>query len=504
MSENGDTTVARRTDDRETPPDTDFAAAGNLWEPVPFDRGTILKYDRPGPRYTSYPAAPHFRDDFRGARYRDLLTSSAGSGVPLSLYVHVPFCSKRCFFCGCHVKIARDHSRGKIYLPAIEREMQHAAEACGATDREVVQVHWGGGTPTFLPPEDLTALADMIRRHFHLSKTSEIGLEVDPRECSDQHLDALEAAGFNRISLGVQDLDPKVQAAMNRIQPLEMTRSVIDGARRRGMSSVNVDLIYGLPLQTPGSFAHTLDQVVEELDPDRLAIFNFAYLPAMLPHQRVINPESVPGPEEKLTLLETAVEKLTEAGYIFIGMDHFARPEDPLSQALKEGSLTRNFQGYSTCGATDLLAFGVSAISQVAGGYAQNEKEIPDYQRRLGSSNGDGGTDQDIADDNAGFATARGLELDAEDELRRDVIMTLMCTFRLRKRDIEERHGIDFDAHFGDALEALEPMAEDGLLEIRPDRLEVLPLGRLLIRNLAMTFDAYLPQETEVRYSRTV
>lgn len=501
----GGTTVAMRAEDPATRLDTDFAAAGNLWEPVPFDRATILRYDRPGPRYTSYPAAPHFRDDFRGARYRDLLTSSAGTGVPLSLYVHIPFCSKRCFFCGCHVKIARDHSRGKSYLPAIEREMERAAEACDAADREVVQIHWGGGTPTFLPPEDLAALATMIRRHFHLAESCEIGLEVDPRECTEDHLDALEAAGFNRISMGVQDLDPKVQEAMNRIQPLEMTRSVIDGARRRGMTSVNVDLIYGLPLQTPESFAHTLDQVVEVLDPDRLAIFNFAYLPAMLPHQRVIRPDSVPGPEEKLTLLETAVEKLTEAGYIFIGMDHFAKPEDPLSQALKDGSLTRNFQGYSTCGATDLLAFGVSAISQVAGGYAQNEKEIPDYRRLLEGANGDGADEvESDEDDNAGFATVRGLALDAEDELRRDVIMTLMCTFRLHKAEIEERHGIDFDAHFGDALEALAPMAEDDLLEIHADRLEVLPLGRLLIRNLAMTFDAYLPRETEVRYSRTV
>jgi oxygen-independent coproporphyrinogen-3 oxidase len=493
MSHDGDLGVATRP--------TDSRAAGNLWEPVPFDRSKILRYDRPGPRYTSYPAAPHFRDDFRGARYRELLESSAGTGVPLSLYVHIPFCSKRCFFCGCHVKIARDHTRGKTYLPLIEREMEHAAEACGAAEREVVQVHWGGGTPTFLPPEDLSALAAMSRRHFPLAESCEIGLEVDPRQCTDEHLDALQEAGFNRISMGVQDLDPRVQEAMNRIQPLEMSRSLVEGARRRGMTSVNVDLIYGLPLQTPESFARTLDQVVEVLDPDRLAIFNFAYLPAMLPHQRVINPKAVPGPEEKLALLETAVEKLTEAGYIFIGMDHFAKPEDPLSQALKDGSLTRNFQGYSTCGATDLLAFGVSAISQVAGGYAQNEKEIPDYRRRL---EGEDGSPEGDANDAAGFATARGLELDAEDELRRDVIMTLMCTFRLHKSAIEERHGIDFDAHFGDALEALAPMADDGLLEIDADRLEVLPLGRLLIRNLAMTFDAYLPRETRVRYSRTV
>jgi len=269
--------------------------AGTLWEPVPFVREKILKYDRPGPRYTSYPAAPHFRDDFGGADYRKLLQDSADTGVPLSLYVHIPFCSKRCFFCGCHVKIARDHGRGKTYLPWIEREMARTAEASGAAEREVAQIHWGGGTPTFLPPADLRELAAMIRRHYRLADGCEIGLEVDPRECTEEHLDALQEAGFNRISMGVQDLDPKVQEAVNRIQPLEMTRQVIDAARRRGMGSVNVDLIYGLPFQTPRSFADTLDRVTRELDPDRLAVFNFAYLPAMLPHQKVIDPETVPG-----------------------------------------------------------------------------------------------------------------------------------------------------------------------------------------------------------------
>jgi len=481
-----------------------MSTTGNLWAPVPFDRTTILKYDRPGPRYTSYPAAPHFRSDFRGPDYRELLAESAGSGTPLSLYVHVPFCSKRCFFCGCHVKIARDHSRGKSYLPYLEREMERTARACGAADREVIQIHWGGGTPTFLPPEDLAELAAMIRRHFRLGEGCEIGLEVDPRECGEEHLDALQEAGFNRISMGVQDLDPEVQKAVNRIQPLEQTQAIVEGARRRGMHSVNVDLIYGLPLQTPKTFADTLDTVTRALDPDRLAIFNFAYLPDMLPHQRVIATESVPGPQEKLTLLETAVDRLTDAGYVFIGMDHFAKPEDPLSQALRDGSLTRNFQGYSTCGATDLLAFGVSAISQVADGYAQNEKEIPDYARCLGGADGDRSESEDAASRNAGLATVRGLRLDADDRLRRDTIMTLMCTFRLHKREIEERHGIDFDTRFGDALAALEPMAEDGLVAIYPDRLEVLPMGRLLVRNLAMAFDAYLPHETRLRYSRTV
>lgn len=367
--------------------------------------------------------------------------------------------------------------------------MAQTAEACDAGHREVVQIHWGGGTPTFLPPDDLRALAAMIRRHFRLAEPCEVGVEVDPRECTEEHLDALQEAGFNRISLGVQDLDPAVQRAINRIQPLEQTRRVVEGARRRGMSSVNVDLIYGLPLQTERSFERTIEQVVQDLDPDRVAVFNFAYLPSMLPHQKVIRPETLPGPEDKLVLLETAITRLTEAGYRFIGMDHFAKPEDPLSLALQDGSLTRSFQGYSTWGATDLLAFGVSAISQVSGGYAQNEKEIPAYAQEIQRS---------------GLATTRGLVLDAEDELRRDVIMTLMCTFRLDKRRIEERHGVDFDRHFADALETLAPMEADGLLEIHPDRLEVLPLGRLLVRNLAMAFDAYLPREAPDRYSRTV
>jgi oxygen-independent coproporphyrinogen-3 oxidase len=449
----------------------------------------IRKYDRPGPRYTSYPTAPHFRDELDGEGYRRLLEKSAEGGGPLSLYVHIPFCSKRCFFCGCHVTIARDHGRGKSYLPWIEREVERTARAAGAAEREVIQIHWGGGTPTFLPPEDLVELGAILRRHFRLAEGCEIGLEVDPRECTDEHLDALRQAGFNRISMGVQDLDPEVQKAVNRVQPLEMTQAVVDGARRRGMGSVNVDLIYGLPLQTVDGFGETIARVVEELAPDRLAVFNFAYLPGMIPHQRVLRPEEIPGPEEKLALFERAVTDLTAAGYVFIGMDHFARPEDPLAEALRDGTLIRNFQGYSTRGVADLLAFGVSAISQAADGYAQNEKEIPDYKKAL---------------EEGGLATARGLVLSADDVLRRDVILGLMCRFRLDKAAVEARHGIDFDATFAEELEELRPMAADGLVELYPDRIEVTPAGRLLVRNLAMTFDAYLKQETAVRYSRTV
>src|SRR6185369_4093097 len=299
----------------------------DLWQPIQFDRELIKKYDRPGPRYTSYPTAPQFTADFGSAQYSDLLASSVVSSRPLSLYVHIPFCAHRCFFCGCNVTISKDRSWGKRYLPLLEQEMAMASERLDGTHRETVQIHWGGGTPTFLPPEDLTELMAAIRRHFNVAPGCEIGVEIDPRECSEAHLDALTAGGVNRLSMGLQELDPKVQRAVNRMQTLEQTRAIIEGGRRRGVESVNVDLIYGLPYQTPEGFAATLREVIA-LAPDRLALFNFAYLPQMFPHQKTIRPETLPDPESKLRMLEEAIAALTSGagGYVFIGMDHFARP----------------------------------------------------------------------------------------------------------------------------------------------------------------------------------
>jgi oxygen-independent coproporphyrinogen-3 oxidase len=463
-----------------------------LTEPsVAFDRRLIRKYDGPGPRYTSYPTAPAFQDSFGPQEHAELLAASARGGAPLSLYVHVPFCATRCLFCGCNVVISRDRSWGGRYLPLLAREMERVAEGLGAKDREVVQVHWGGGTPTFLPPADLRELMATIRSRFRLAEDCEISVEVDPREASPEHLDALAEAGVGRLSMGIQDLDPQVQWAIRRVQSGDLTRSVIEGARARGIGGINVDLIYGLPHQTVPGFIATVREVLA-LAPDRLAVFNLAYLPTRFRHQRAIDPAALPGPEEKLSLLEEAVREITQAGYVFIGMDHFARPGDPLAQAMREGTMTRNFQGYSTHAETDLAAFGISAISAfggAGGGYAQNVRTIPEYRAAL-----EAGT----------LPTERGLALSADDRLRRDVILDLMCDFALDKKVIEERHGIEFDQRFATELRSLEPLAADGLVELRPGRIEVTPRGRFVVRNVAMAFDAYLGKQSGVQYSRTV
>lgn len=470
-------------------PDRPASAAGeDLWEPPRFDRALLRKYDVAGPRYTSYPTAPFFRDDFGPAGGERLLRRSAELGAPLSLYVHVPFCDTRCLFCGCNVVIARDRDRARRYLGHLADEIREVARLAGGAERRVVQVHWGGGTPTFLPPAELGELALLLRGAFPFAADAEIGVEVDPRRCSEEQLDALAASGVNRLSLGVQDVDPRVQAAVHRVQPIERTRAVVEGARRRGIGSLNVDLIYGLPHQTAGSFARTIDEVLA-LEPDRLAVFNFAYLPEMLPHQRALDPRSMPGPEEKLTILEHVISRLTGAGYVFIGMDHFARPDDPLARELRARTLTRNFQGYSTHGGADLIGLGASSIGGLAGGYAQNERSLGGYQAAVAAR---------------GLATSRGLELSADDELRRDVILALMCQFRVDKGEIAARHGVDFDRVFAPERDRLRPLQADGLVVDTPRRLEVTPLGRLLVRNVAMAFDAYLEARPGQRFSRTV
>ena len=462
--------------------------AGGAPPPVAFDRALVAKYDRPGPRYTSYPTAPHFSDAFGAVDYAALLGASRERRLPLSLYVHVPFCRTRCLFCGCNVVIARDAGRASAYLPLLEREMDRAAELLGAAEREVTQVHWGGGTPTFLAPPELTALAAALRARFRLSPDCEFGVEVDPRRATPEHLDALAEAGVNRLSLGVQDLDPKVQWAIRRVQPAEQTWAVLDGARRRGMTSLNVDLIYGLPHQTPESFAATVAEVVR-MRPDRVALFNFAYLPQALPHQRAIDAAALPGADAKLTILEQSIGTLTGAGWTFIGMDHFALPDDPLARALADRTLTRNFQGYATGGAADLVGFGSSAISQVADGYAQNEHDLPAYRSAIEAGE---------------LATCRGVALTPDDLLRREVIFALMGSFRVDKAEVEARWGVDFDRRFAAELAALAPLADDGLVELSASALEVTPIGRLLVRNVAMAFDARLAARPEIQYSRTV
>ncbi len=453
-----------------------------------FDRELVKKYDRPGPRYTSYPTAPQFHEGFGSGEYSELLLESRREALPLSLYVHIPFCETRCFFCGCNVIISRDRERARGYLPWLDREMALAAELLDAPSRRVIQIHWGGGTPTFLPPAEIAGVMASIRCSFGVADDCEIGVEVDPRRLTDAHLDALAEAGVNRLSMGVQDIDSTVQKAVNRVQPVAETWKVLEGAHRRGMGSVNIDLIYGLPYQTPPSFAATVDEVIR-MSPDRIAVFNFAYLPEMFPHQKVIEADALPDPEAKLTILEQTISRLTEAGYVFIGMDHFAKPEDPLARALADGTLTRNFQGYSTCGQTDLVAFGVSSISHVAGGFAQNVKGIEEYGQALAGGR---------------FPVYRGLFSTAEDKLRRDVILQIMGRFELDKDEIEAHHDVDFDRHFARELAQLEPLAADGLVEIGERRVAVTGLGRLLVRNVAMVFDEYLRHASQARYSRTV
>ena len=453
------------------------------------DLDLLAKYDTAGPRYTSYPTAPQFRGDFTVVDLREEIraTNAVQEAPPLSLYFHLPFCESVCFFCGCNVTFTADRKRPASYTDLLIREMDEVAPMV-AGYRRVEQLHWGGGTPTFFSPDQLRKLHEATRSRFALAENAEVGLEVDPRETTTEHMQALQELGFNRISMGIQDFDPQVQKAVNRIQSVEITRHVIEEARQRGFRSVSVDLIYGLPYQTRDSFAATLEQVLK-LDPDRLAVFNLAYLPEMIRHQKAIKPEALPQPLEKLAILTHAVRTLSEAGYRYVGMDHFAKPGDDLCRAQDAGTLYRNFQGYTTHAGCDLYAFGVSAIGQIGRTYAQNHKKIHDYERVVGQD---------------GLATQRGIRLTDEDVLRREVIMRLMCDFVLDTETIGKRFGIVPRSHFAEALEALKPLEDDGLLRWAGGKVVITPVGRLLIRNICMVFDAYLKQGSGIKFSRTV
>ncbi|MBI4585097.1 MAG: oxygen-independent coproporphyrinogen III oxidase [Planctomycetes bacterium] len=460
------------------------------WDPPVFDQELILKYDQPGPRYTSYPPAPYFHEGFGAAAYEEEIrrTNAAGTRRPLSLYFHLPFCKSVCYFCGCNVHFTKNVALSDVYVDHVLKEMD-ALSPLIRKERKVEQVHWGGGTPTFMPAATLRRLFDGTSRRFTLDARAEIGVEIDPREVTEDHLQMLAECGFNRISMGIQDFDPAVQKAVHRLQSEELTRRVFDRCRELRFESINVDLIYGLPYQTAETFQRTVEKIVE-IGPDRLALFNFAYLPDLIGHQRAIPAAALPSPVEKLRILQMVVERLTAAGYVFIGMDHFARPEDELTAALKDRTLYRNFQGYTTKAGCDLYGLGATSISQVGRCYAQNLKDLEPYQEAV---------------ERSGLAVFRGCRLSDDDVLRRDVITRLMCHFVVHKAEIEAEHGIVFDEVFGEALESLRPMERDGLLSLRPDRLEILPLGRLLVRNIAMAFDAYLKKPGGAkRFSRTV
>lgn len=445
----------------------------------------LRRYDRPGPRYTSYPTAPRFHDGFDELQLREAIAASNGDPIPqrLSLYVHVPFCNSPCFYCGCNRVITRDSARGEQYLGYLHREIALIAPLFDL-DREVVQLHFGGGTPNFLCPAQLHEVVCMLRRSFRFSQAQDrdISIELDPRFVSPEQIGELAAAGFNRASLGVQDFDPAVQAAVNRIQSEEQTRAVVDACRSSGFSSVNIDLIYGLPLQTLEGFDRTLDQVIA-IRPDRLAVHSYAHLPELFKPQRQIDATQLPDAETKLALLQLSIRRLMAAGYVYIGMDHFALPDDELAQAQARGGLHRNFMGYTTHADTDLVGFGVSAISRIGDRYSQNHRDLAGWQAAL---------------DAGRLPVFRGLRLCEDDQLRADLIQALMCQGEIPVTALERRYGIRFGLYFADALVRMQPLVNDGLVRIDPDRIIVRPLGRLLLRNIAMCFDRYLHQPESV------
>jgi oxygen-independent coproporphyrinogen-3 oxidase len=461
---------------------------------VQFDADLVRRYDRPGPRYTSYPTAVQFHDGFREAEYRAAAAKTNGRTPPspLSLYIHVPFCASPCFYCGCNKIITRSREQAENYLTRLYREIELQAELFDK-DRVVDQLHFGGGTPTFLNPWQLEDLLKKLDWHFALRKddTREFSIEIDPRTCEPDTVDLLARAGVNRMSLGIQDFDPQVQQAVNRIQSAEQTFALMDRARRAGYKSVSVDLIYGLPKQNRERFSRTLDEVIAA-KPDRLAVYSYAHLPHMFKPQKRINPADLPSGAEKLALLGLTMEKLTSAGYVYIGMDHFALPGDELAVALREGSLHRNFQGYSTHADCDLVALGVSSIGKLGDTYAQNYKTLHDYYQAIDAGH---------------LAVHRGLALNDDDRLRRAVIQMIMCRARVEFAEVDAAWSIRFEDYFARELEALKPLLADGLLVMRERGFELTPIGRLLMRNVAMCFDAYLAahqQSDTPRFSRAV
>ena len=460
---------------------------------VLFDRPLIERYNQSGPRYTSYPTAPHLHEGFGPDDFRREVARTAGETPPrpLSLYVHIPFCDTVCYYCACNKVVTPDRSRAERYLQSLLREVAVMGDLFGR-ERPVLQLHLGGGTPTYLDSEQLGRLQAALRDHFWLMEddSGEYGIEVDPREMPLGAIQALRQLGFNRLSLGVQDLDEAVQKAVNRVQPMALNQRVVDEARAAGFLSINLDLIYGLPLQSEHSFRNTLETVVRTLDPDRLAVFNYAHLPQYFMPQRRINPEQLPSPEEKLRILETTIQFLTEAGYLYIGMDHFAKPNDELAVAQRQGVLHRNFQGYTTHGNCDLVGLGSSSISQIGHVYAQNEKEVEPYYQRV---------------DAGELAIFRGLELNRDDVIRREVIMRLICDFQLDRTAIGAQFDLTFADYFQPEQEAIQRMVGEGLLEEEGAVLRVSPAGRLLIRNICMAFDWYLTHAQQKKvFSRTI
>ena len=458
---------------------------------IVFNKDLIRRYDTFGPRYTSYPTAVQFTTDYDDEDYQRWVKYSNENPIPspLSLYLHIPFCDTICYYCGCSKVITKDKTKAAPYIKLLKQEIKLQG-ALFAKDRKVTQIHWGGGTPTFLSDEEIKEIIDCIGENFNVEDNNEVefGIEVDPRTVDQQRLKSLSEMGFNRISFGVQDFDPAVQEAVNRVQSTDEIKQHIDDARNFGFKSINIDLMYGLPKQTVASFTETLDTTIT-LNPDRLAVYNYAHLPEMFKPQRRINEDELPSAEEKLNILQLCIDKLQDAGYVYIGMDHFAKKTDDLVTAQQEGSLQRNFQGYSTHADCDMIAMGITAISQVGDNYGQNVRTIEEYESYLKQNK---------------IPIFRGIELEADDVLRREVINQLMCNNSLDIKQLENRWRIDFKSYFKTSLEGLQQMADDDLLKISDTKLSITATGRLLARSICMQFDRYLQEQSNKRFSKVI
>ena len=449
----------------------------------------LEKYNRPGPRYTSYPTAPVWEEDFGPDDFEKVSAAADRAGTPVSLYMHLPFCESLCLFCACNVVIQKDHGVAPPYLATLQREIEHVSRSVSRA-RPVVQFHWGGGTPTYLTPAQMEDLFSFTAARFSFAPGAEIGVEVDPRVTSREHLESLRRLGFNRLSMGIQDFHPEVQKAIHRVQPLEMTRELIETARALGFDSINVDLIYGLPLQTAERFAHTVEQTIA-LAPDRVAMFSYAHVPWLRKAQGALATR-LPEGMEKFRIFRAGLEQFLAAGYLYIGMDHFARPDDELAVAQRNRTLHRNFQGYTTKAGADLYGMGVSAISGIGASYAQNDRDVARYRQRV---------------EQRGLATMRGYRLRGDDLLRRAVISRILCHGELHKDEIEREFGIAFDEAFAPELARLGEFAADRLLELDGNVIRTTLLGRIFIRNIAMVFDPYLERqklESHPLFSKTL
>ena len=462
------------------------------WPDIELSEALVRKFDTLGPRYTSYPTADRFTTAFTEASYVRYLQQRAesaeiASNPPLSIYVHLPFCESLCHFCACNKIITKDHGRVTEYLRYLDKEMALVAARIGS-DRRTVQLHLGGGTPTFFSADELGQLMNMLRSHFEFTADAELGVEIDPRTVKSGTLAMLAGLGFNRNSFGVQDFDPAVQQAVNRIQPLEMVEKAVLESRQAKFQSINADLIYGLPKQTLESFSRTLDSLIR-VAPDRIALYNYAHLPSRFRAQRLIVESDLPTAEARLQIFLMSMRRLLDAGYVYIGLDHFSKPEDELNQARLNKSLHRNFQGYTTRAECDLIGFGVSAISKVGTSYSQSVRTLNAYYQHLDADR---------------LPTDKGFELSSDDVLRRQIIMTLMCSAPVEIDLINREHGIDFKVYFAREMVLLKPYEEAGLITVDAAAIRVTAKGRLFVRASGMVFDRYLGQPTTSTYSKLI